>query len=74
MSSEQDAFFEQMYYNYFRKLTLYAGAQMRNQSRAQDVVQDTFHEALRHIDVLMEHPNPGGWLMTTLKNKIREEE
>ena len=74
LHAEQDAFFEKLYQDYFGKLTLYAGALLRNQSRAQDMVQDTFHEALRRIDILMEHPNPGGWLMVTLKNKIREEE
>ena len=74
MKPEQDSFFEQLYHDHFGKLTLYAAASLRNQSRAQDVVQDTFHEALRHIDLLMEHPNPGGWLMVTLKNKLREEE
>ena len=74
LHAEQDAFFEKLYQDYFGKLTLYAGALLRNQSRAQDMVQDTFHEALHRVDLLMEHPNPGGWLMVTLKNKIREEQ
>lgn len=74
MHPDQDRLMEQLYHDYFGKLTMYAAASLRSQSRAQDIVQDTFHEALRHIDTLMEHPNPGGWLMVTLKNKLREEE
>lgn len=74
MHPDQDRLIEQLYYDYFGKLTLYASAALRNQTRAQDVVQDTFHEAIRRIDTLMGHPNPGGWLMVTLKNKIREDQ
>ena len=73
MREDQTRWIEQLYRDYFGKLILYAEAALRSQSRAQDVVQDTFHEALRHIDALMQHPNPGGWLMVTLKNKLREE-
>lgn len=74
MHPDQDRLIEQLHRDYFGKLTLYAAATLKNQSLAQDVVQDTFHEALRHIDTLMDHPNPGGWLMVTLKNKLREAE
>lgn len=74
MHPDQDKFIEQLYYDYFAKLMIYASASLKDQSRSQDVVQDTFHEAVRRIDALMAHPNPGGWLMVTLKNKIREDE
>lgn len=74
MNPEQTQWLEQLYHDYYGKLTIYAAASLRNQSRAQDMVQDTFHEALCHMQTLMEHPNPGGWLMVTLKNKLREEE
>lgn len=74
MHPDQNRLIEQLYQDYFGKLTMYAAASLRSQSRAQDVVQDTFHEALRHSDALTRHPNPGGWLMVTLKNKIREDQ
>lgn len=74
MNPDQTQWLEGLYHDYYGKLTLYAAASLRNQSRAQDVVQDTFHEALRHMETLTDHPNPGGWLMVTLKNKLREEE
>lgn len=37
---------------------------------AAEVVQDTFHEAVRKIDTLMNHENPRGWLKKVLKNKL----
>ena len=73
VNPEQTQWLEHLYRDYYGKLTIYAAATLRSQSRAQDIVQDTFHEALRHVDTLMEHPNPGGWLMVTLKNKLRED-
>lgn len=72
MNPDQDKFISQLYQEYFGKLTIYAAASLKSQNKAQDVVQDTFHEAITHIDILMQHPNPAGWLMVTLKNKIKE--
>ena len=71
---EQDVFIEKLHHLYFNKLTIYAVSVLRDATRAQDVVQDTFHEAVIHIDKLLAHENPGGWLMQTLKNKIKESE
>ena len=39
---------------------------LRDQEQAKDIVQDTFHEALRRIDVVAKHENPGGWLMNVV--------
>lgn len=74
MLPEQDRFIEELHLLYFNKLTIYATSVLRDSTRAQDVVQDTFHEAVLHIDRLLAHENPRGWLMVTLKNKIRESE
>lgn len=74
MLPEQDALIEKLHREYFKKLTLYATATLRDPTRAQDVVQDAFHSALLHIDDLMTHENPGGWLMETVKYKIKESE
>lgn len=71
---EQDALIEKLYYENFRKLTLYAMSVVKNEDRAKDIVQDTFHEAIKHIDQLMTHENPAGWLMVTTKYKIQESE
>ena len=74
MLPEQDAFFEQLYRENYKKMTFYALAALKNPSRAEEVVQDAFHEAIKKTDVLMEHENPGGWLMQTVKYKIHESE
>lgn len=74
MHPQRARFLEQLYHDHFDRLTMYAAAVLKSRSRAQDVVQDTFHEAVRHIDTLADHPNPGGWLMLALKNKLREAE
>lgn len=42
-----------------------------NLMAAEDIVQDTFFEALKHIELLKDHENPQGWLMVTARNKIR---
>ena len=74
MKNNSNDFFEELYFTYSKKLFLYASATLKNQELSKDVVQDTFHEALRHRDVLLAHTNPGGWLMNTLKNKLKETE
>ena len=74
MRPEEDAFLEELYRELFPKLWRYALTALRDPERAREVVQDTFHEAVRRIDVLMEHGNPRGWLMETLKNKIKRAE
>lgn len=70
MLPDQNAFIEKIYNEFFTQLWIYAKAALSDPEQAQEVVQDTFHEAVRHIDVLMAHDNPKGWLMNTLKKKI----
>ena len=55
-------------------LQMFPACSINDTYRAQDVVQDTFHEAIRHYDTIATSENPGGWLMKTLKNKIRDSE
>ena len=69
MLPEQDIFLETLHRTYFNKLTPYAESALRDTARAQDVVQDAFHDALLHIDRLMVRENPGGWLMKTVKKQ-----
>ena len=71
MVPEQELFFEQLYRNLFPELKIYAMRSLQNDAQAEEVVQDTFHEALQKIDILMCHKNPEAWLVLTLQNKIR---
>lgn len=70
MRPDQDAFLEDLYRTYFLMLRKYASCALESPDLAEEVVQDAFHEAVQHIDKLMIHPNPGGWLKLTVKNKI----
>ena len=72
MMPDEKELVEHLYYRYFKKLFIYTNAALRDCELAKDVVQDTFHEAVRRIDVVAKHENPGGWLMNVVKNKIKE--
>ncbi len=72
MRPDQYEMLEQLYYANYKKLLLYALSASQSQGSAPELVQDTFHEAVLHIDTLMTHANPGGWLMQTLKYKMKE--
>lgn len=70
MLPNQENFFNELYQENFWKLRRYALTCL-NENQAEEIVQDTFFEATQKIDLLMAHENAGGWLMSTLKNKIR---
>lgn len=74
MLPTQNIFLERLYLENFSKITIYATAALKDRSKAQGISQDVFYEAVQHIKILMEHNNPGGWLMQTAKNKIHESE
>ena len=58
MLPEQDTLIEKLYREFFTQLWIYAKAELEDPEQAQEVVQDTFHEAVRHIDILLPHGSP----------------
>lgn len=72
MTEIQESFFTELYHVNYNKLHRYATAVLRGSPDVEDVVQDTFYEATQHINFLQTHPNPGGWLMQTLKFKLKK--
>lgn len=50
----------------------YARLRVSDASRAQDIVQDVCLIAWEKIDDVAESSNPKGWMMNTLKNRIRK--
>lgn len=52
MMPDEKVLVERLYRLYFKRLFIYANAVLRDQEQAKDIVQDTFHEALRRIDVI----------------------
>lgn len=73
MSPEHDRFLEQLYCDTYRRLLIYASRLLHDPNQAEDAVQSTFFEAIEHVDQLMRHPNPAGWLVLTLKHKVQED-
>ena len=74
MRTDDERLIETLFRQYFKKLTLLAYAKVKKWDVSEEIVQDTFHEALIHIDVLRAHPNQVGWLVNTTKYKILEYE
>ena len=71
MRPDHDVFLENLYRTYFPMLCKYAACALEQPELAEEVVQDAFHEAVQHIDILIKHPNPGGWLKLTVKNMVK---
>ena len=69
MLAEQMHRLEALYRQYYSPLLCHARAALPDHTQAQDAVQDVFCEAARHMDTLMMHRNPGGWLYITLRQK-----
>lgn len=74
MTQEQAQLLETLFRTYFNRIVLFAASYVHDPSLAQEIAQDTFHEAVLHIDQLMNHPNRGGWLIQTAKYKILEDQ
>ena len=71
MTSEQRIIFSEIYIDNHPKLLRYAKANKLCAPAAEELVQDTFHDARSKFGELISHENIGGWLMQTLKNKMR---
>lgn len=67
---EKREVFSDIYVNNWAKLLRYAKENRNSAGVAEELVQDTFHDAWSKFDELVSHENIGGWLMQTLKNKI----
>ena len=68
MASEQSAqreLFGEIYVNNWSKLLRYAKANKSCAGVAEELVQDTFHDAWSKFNELVNHENIGGWLMQT---------
>ena len=70
MEPTQDNFLEDLFCKCYHDLMAYANTCLGNPDLAEDMVQDTFHEATNQVDCLLEHPYPERWLIKTLKFKI----
>ena len=70
MLTEQEKFIESLHDEYQLDIMNYAIANLKKEIFAEDVMQDTFKEAIEQVEYLMTHPEPKFWLLRTAKNKI----
>lgn len=68
MQPNQDEFLETLYREHFAEIQVHAYRYVGQWERAQAVAQETFYIACKKIDIVMESPNPVGWLKNTAKN------
>lgn len=70
MNAEQRKRIEELYLEMFNMLLSYARASLREESLAEEAVQETFQVACRKPEQILSSPNPKGWLVNTLKYTI----
>lgn len=55
----------------YNEITRFVKYYVKDERIIDDIVQETFLEAYRQIELLMEHPNYKGWLYNTAKFKAK---
>lgn len=71
LDKEQKHYIEQLYFEMYYPLSVYAQSALNDRSLAEEAVQDAFRIACAKADDLISSQNPKGWLMVTLKNVIK---
>ena len=71
LNTEQHAFIRQLYLEMYDMMMSYARSALKNESRAEEAVQEAFQIACQKPIALMNSPNPRGWMINTLKNTVR---
>ena len=72
MRPEWDALFESLYQENYEKMLIYASRLLEKRDLAEEVVQDAFCTALQKRTDVEKCRNPAAYVMSILKNKIRE--
>ena len=67
---ESNKLIEQLYFEMYNKLFLYAQSALRDHCLAEEAVQETFRIDCAKADRLAESENRQGWLINTLKNVL----
>lgn len=67
---EKDKFYKELLMDMYQKLRRYVYNGCGDWEFAEDVVQETFLEAYRKLDIIVVHPKPIGWLHETAKRKM----
>lgn len=70
MKKKQDEFFTEIYNETYNSLGKFVSRRARDPGMAEDILQEVYLEAFRHLDDLKAHENPVGWIYKTAHNKI----
>lgn len=69
---KREEFFNEMYNESFYNLRMYVRKRSCDSFIVDDILQEVYYEAFRHIEDLMTHENYIGWLYKTADNKIKK--
>lgn len=72
LTPAQAAILEKYFYQEYKSMYYFALSVLRDESKAEVAVQDTFITASEKISDLVSSPNPVGWLYNVLKYKMLE--
>lgn len=72
MKKKQDEFFTEIYNETYNDLGKFVSRRTRNPGMSEDILQEVYLEAFRHLDDLKTHENPVGWIYKTAYNKIKK--
>ena len=67
MTSDQHKRIEVFYLEMYDQLFLYAQNALKNESLAEEAIQETFRIVCTKSEDLLSSPNPKGWIINTLK-------
>lgn len=67
-----DRFFEELCAANYENVLRYLYRALGEETIARDTVQEVFLTACAKKALLMQHPNPGGWLFQTAKNLVKK--
>lgn len=67
---KKQRFFDKLYTEMFPYVLRTINHYVYNVKEAEDIMQETFLEAYRHLDKLLVHENPKGWLLVTARIKV----
>lgn len=73
MAMDWNLCFTALYQENASKMLRYASYQLRNQSVAEELVEEAFVRLLQRQEELSDHPNLAGWLWKTLQHLILTE-
>lgn len=67
-SKKESRFFDDLCEEYYKKVLHYLFAALGDESAARDCTQEVFLTVWQKSSILLQHPNPGGFVFQTAKN------